>query len=334
MSSVANANGLLPEKLKPPATEAAIMARWGSARQPVVSICCATFNHAEFIADAIDSFLAQETSFPFEIIVRDDASTDGTADILREYQQRYPSLIRTIVEPENRYKEGICPSHVWGSVAQGEFIALCEGDDFWISATKLQLQLELMRRHPSAVMAVGRTHFCRQGEDCLQYVKTCGPAIGELLGFEQVHRTYFHTSTYLIRADVFRYVLREVFFGSTLWGDTAWRAVMASLGDIALVPEALSVYRMTGSGIWTGLVREDQLYWEIQVARRLEERLPGVHGRYQRDKVRALSRSLLKSHVRQGRIWSGLCILPLALRGRARGIAGLLFDGLSREFSR
>jgi len=74
--------------------------------KPLVSICCITYNHEKYIGDAIESFLMQETDFPFEIIIHDDASTDATADIVREYEKKYPDVIKPIYQTENQYSKG------------------------------------------------------------------------------------------------------------------------------------------------------------------------------------------------------------------------------------
>lgn len=114
--------------------------------RPKASILCVTYNHAPYIRQAIDSFLMQETNFPYEIIIADDCSTDGTSAICAEYAEKYPDIIRHIrgeynvggVENERRAIEA----------AQGEYIAVCEGDDYWIDKQKLQKQVEFMDAHP------------------------------------------------------------------------------------------------------------------------------------------------------------------------------------------
>ncbi|AFJ01907.1 glycosyltransferase [Methylophaga frappieri] len=84
-----------------------IMASWeGDLSSPVVSICCITYNHDAYIEDALEGFLIQETDFPFEILIHDDASTDRTADIIREYEAAYPNLIKPIYQVENQYSQG------------------------------------------------------------------------------------------------------------------------------------------------------------------------------------------------------------------------------------
>jgi len=125
-------------------------------KKPVVSVCCTTYNHEKFIQQAIEGFLIQKTTFPFEIIIHDDASTDRTAEIVRRYAEKNPHLIKIILQKENQYKKGMLSGSYFGfeplvrnvlPIAQGQYIALCEGDDYWTDPTKLQKQKEYLDTH-------------------------------------------------------------------------------------------------------------------------------------------------------------------------------------------
>ncbi len=126
-----------------------IMQNW--ARQyeaPIVTIRCITYNHERFIEKALDSFLMQKTNFPFEIIVHDDASQDSTANIIREYEKRYPTIMKPIYETENQYsKHDGSLTKIVDSAIRGEYIAFCEGDDFWIDEYKLQRQYDFLKKN-------------------------------------------------------------------------------------------------------------------------------------------------------------------------------------------
>ena len=237
---------VLPSRL-PPKSEDELVGGWSGERErPLVSICCATYNHADWIEDALCGFLAQETDFPFEVVIRDDASSDGTTETLKEYATRYPRVIRLVINETNRFVSGERPNHVWPKLAKGQYIALCEGDDFWISPTKLKRQVELLERHPDAVMSVALTHVFEHKADSHVFLRTNKSIAGELLDIDDVHRNYFHTSTYVIRANTFAEVIEKYFAGHTLFGDTALRAILVSIGPFALLPEVVSVYRITG----------------------------------------------------------------------------------------
>lgn len=114
-----------------------------------MTVCCTTYNHERYVSEAIESFLMQETDFPFEIIIHDDASTDGTAKIIREYEERYPRLIRTIIQSENQYsKAGLINPRFVFPEAKGKYLALCEGDDYWTDPGKLQKQVTFLEENP------------------------------------------------------------------------------------------------------------------------------------------------------------------------------------------
>lgn len=119
-------------------------------KTPLVSICCITYNHAPYISQCVDGFLMQKTTFPFEIIINDDCSNDGTTEILKDYAIKYPELIHLILHDENQYSKGvrrILATFVY-PVAKGKYIALCEGDDYWTDPYKLQKQVDYLESHP------------------------------------------------------------------------------------------------------------------------------------------------------------------------------------------
>lgn len=124
----------------------------GRTLHPLVSVCCVTYNHARYIRDAMEGFLMQQVSFPFEIIVHDDASTDGTAEIVKEYEARFPGSIIGIYQSANQYSLGKIPlpSFVFPRI-RGRYFALCEGDDFWTDPAKLQTQVDFLEQHPAYV---------------------------------------------------------------------------------------------------------------------------------------------------------------------------------------
>jgi glycosyltransferase involved in cell wall biosynthesis len=116
---------------------------------PVVSINCVTYNHAPYIRQCLDGFLMQKTDFPIEVLIHDDASTDGTTDIIREYEKKYPDIIKPIYQTENQYSKGVKISQTYQYPrTQGKYIALCEGDDYWTDPYKLQKQVDFLENNP------------------------------------------------------------------------------------------------------------------------------------------------------------------------------------------
>ena len=118
---------------------------------PLVSIRCAVFNHEPSLRQCLDGFVMQKTNFPFEAIIHDDASTDGSVAIIREYAAKYPEIIKPVYETENQYSKGN------GSLGRAldaamhpdsKYVALCEGDDYWTDPDKLQQQVDILERDP------------------------------------------------------------------------------------------------------------------------------------------------------------------------------------------
>ena len=126
---------------------------WPADVTPVVSVCCVTYNHGPFVRQCLDGFLMQETTFPVEILLHDDASTDDTAAVIREYAERHPALFKPILQTENQYSKGVSPNIQFNIPrARGRYIALCEGDDYWTDPRKLQLQADFLERNPEYVI--------------------------------------------------------------------------------------------------------------------------------------------------------------------------------------
>ena len=129
----------------------------------MVSILCTAYNHEEYIAQTLDSFLSQQTDFPFEILVSDDASTDGTAEIIRDYALRYPGVVRAFLMKENFFsKGGNFYTEYFFPNARGKYICICEGDDYWCDDSRLQRQVDFLEGHPDYSACVHNTmlHFC------------------------------------------------------------------------------------------------------------------------------------------------------------------------------
>jgi glycosyltransferase involved in cell wall biosynthesis len=134
-------------------TEEEIMYRWSSESPVLASICCLTYNHENYVRDSIDSFLLQETDFPFEVLIHDDASTDRTAEIINDYARRYPRIIRPILQRENQFsKGGLIALRFVFPKARGKYIAICEGDDYWTDKTKLQQQVSFLENNSEYVI--------------------------------------------------------------------------------------------------------------------------------------------------------------------------------------
>lgn len=115
----------------------------------LVSVICNTYNHEKYIRQCIEGFVMQKTTFQYEVLIHDDASTDGTADIIREYADRYPNIIKPLLQKENQFSKGVKITYLYQlQRAKGKFIAFCEGDDYWTDENKLQDQVDFLKAHP------------------------------------------------------------------------------------------------------------------------------------------------------------------------------------------
>lgn len=217
---------------------------------PVVSVYCMTYNHENYIRDCLDGFLMQKTTFPFEVIVHDDASTDRTQEIIREYAEKYPDIIRPIYQKENqrRLKVSAITTYVFPEV-RGKYVAICEGDDYWTDEEKLQKQIEIMDAHPEC-------HFCVCGVQEVSVNKTplgvFHPAVeikNEIIDPEDFivysSKYSFQTSSYLMRyTDWAEYITKPPAFKHVSnMGDITIMLYFGSLGKTAYIDRVMSCYR-------------------------------------------------------------------------------------------
>ena len=127
----------------------------------LVSVLCTTYNHEKYIRQCLDSMVGQKTDFPYEIIVRDDASTDGTGEIIREYGRKYPGKVIPFILEFNHFSRGLTNdsfAKMFG-MSGGKYIAICEGDDFWTDPEKLQVQTDFLELHPEYSLCVTASHY-------------------------------------------------------------------------------------------------------------------------------------------------------------------------------
>lgn len=131
------------------------MEKMSNREQPMVTVWCLTYNQKNFIRDALDGFVMQRTNFPFEVIVHDDASTDGTTDIVCDYAAKNPHIIKPMIETVNQWQMGGL-KHIVAIMNEkhrrGKYIAFCEGDDYWTDPEKLQRQVNFLESNPDYSM--------------------------------------------------------------------------------------------------------------------------------------------------------------------------------------
>lgn len=250
-------------------------------RIPVVSIHCLVYNHEKYIRQCLDGFVMQQTNFAFEAIVHDDVSTDGSVAIIKEYAERYPEIIKPIIETENQYSKGgfAHVNNILRKNSQGRYIAWCEGDDYWIDPHKLQKQVDYLEAHPEICMC---THAWN--------VVTCdGKSLGSvcvlnhdgMLDAGKVIQNVYapQTATFLYRNEG----CIPSFFTELSVGDYPIRVFNAISGGIYYMNTVMSCYRRYSNGSWTSQMTGDtkkylsHLSKMIDFSRKLDEYTEGKY---------------------------------------------------------
>lgn len=231
----------------------------------IVSIITLTYNHEPYIRECLDGILMQQTSFKFELLIHDDASTDNTANIIREYESKYPEIIKPIYQIENQYskKVPIGATYLYPR-AKGKYIALCEGDDYWTDPLKLQKQVDYLESHPDYVMCSHR--FKQFFQDEQRFFPDW---------YSDVTTDVIYDLESLINGLWYHHPLSVVFRRSALYLDEYSRypintdAVLffhlLKSGKGILFNQECAVYRIHQDGIWTMIGMNNQRKHEFLV---------------------------------------------------------------------
>lgn len=227
--------------------------------EPLVSICCITYNHEKFIADAISGFLMQKTTFPFEIIIHDDASTDSTRDVIMQYQSEHPDLIRTIFQTENQYSQGNHAFPFTFQAAKGKYLALCEGDDYWIDPYKLQKQVDFLENNPEYVICYHNNVYYYQDTNKPLVLREDNPWDTYTLSDVIKYNVYTaqtkttipgHTATAVFRSDCVTQLPNWCLSAYNI--DIPLFIHISRFGLSKFFPETMSVYRVHNKGLSRG----------------------------------------------------------------------------------
>jgi glycosyltransferase involved in cell wall biosynthesis len=218
----------------------------GASVQPKVSVFMVTYNHAEYIADAIESVLRQKTTFPFELIVSDDGSQDGTAEIVREYARKNPSVIRNLSSTQNvGNKRNYMRAY---DACAGQYIAWLDGDDIWAHEWKLQQQAEILDADSTCTIVFGRANaFERDPSQCCFTIPDSAQATGNFSLESLLHTNFIPSCTVMYRSGPlprFPEWLLE-----TKHTDYPMHIAHAMQGGIRFLDEVLAHYRVHQGGI-------------------------------------------------------------------------------------
>lgn len=255
-------------------------------KRPLVSVHMMAYNHEKYIRQAIESVMAQKTSFEYELVVGEDCSSDHTIEICRELQKRYPRRIRILWWKENVSRFGGNSQRILNK-CRGKYIAFLEGDDYWLDENKLQKQVSLIEATDS-VASVAYTRW-DYPDGSIKY--GCSPS-AKFLTETDVVKYYYHTSTYVFNREVFLQA-KKIYSQIPLWYDTVMMHAMVKMGRICVLPEIVSVYRITGKGIASS--NTERKYCLL----RLDQRIPVYSVIADNDKILKLLRADIISTIRQ-----------------------------------
>jgi len=221
---------------------------------PKVSIICNTYNHVRFIKQALDSFLMQITNFEYEILIHDDASTDDTTKILKEYEIMYPNKFNIIYQKDNQYSKGISVNQINTSRSKGDYIAICEGDDYWLDPYKLQKQVDYLDRNPNCNLVVHSSIKKNPNNPCIQK-KWIFTHSNRILTTEEIisNRGVIAAHNSFVYRNL-EYAFPDFFSFLGVW-DISRIIYFTTHGYVYYINELMSVYHVGISGSWNERVR-------------------------------------------------------------------------------
>lgn len=232
----------------------------------MVSVSCLVYNHAKYLRKCLDGFVMQKTNFKFEVLIHDDASTDGSQDIIREYEKKYPNIFKPIYQIENQYSKNINIGKAYQYPRiNGKYVAFCEGDDFWTDPYKLQKQFDIMEMNLDCSMCV---HRVQDVSECGELMNKFRPFVAPLLNkfdlneyLKFISNGKFHpfqTSSYFIRREVYEKIFMDTpdYAKISKVGDVIIVLTSLTIGKIYYLSDVLSNYRICSVGSWSAGVKK------------------------------------------------------------------------------
>lgn len=224
-------------------------------KEPLVSVKMITYNHAPYIAKAIEGVLQQKTNFPFELVIGEDCSTDGTREIVFEYQKKYPEVIRVITSEKNvgMKKNGYRIT----KACRGKYIAFCEGDDYWHNLDKLQKQVDYLESHPECGLIYSSYDVIHveSGEQIKDFVKYKNyvlpdtPSMADIVEGKGGLSLGLLTCTVMLRRLLYDQIVEADPYlhqsDNFLMGDTQIWAEMAAMAILHYIPESMATHIIT-----------------------------------------------------------------------------------------
>lgn len=225
-----------------------------------VTVYCMAYNHEKYIEKTLNGFVSQIVSFPYKVIVHDDASTDKTKSIIQKYATQYPDIIIPVYQKENQYSKGIdIYKTIIEPMIDTELVAICEGDDYWTDSHKIQMQYDYMTTHSDCSLCVHNT----------MYIKENGEETGQKANESMIDRDYsasdviavgggglFHTSSFCYRLNIRKNI--PEYMRLERIGDYPLAMYCAMCGNVHFIGRTMSAYRMLSDGSWSKRTKKNQ----------------------------------------------------------------------------
>lgn len=275
--------------------------------KPKVTVACITYNHGKYIIECLEGIFMQKCDFEYEVIIHDDCSTDNTTEILKEYQEKFPNKVKLILQTENQYSRGRKPLIDFVlPLAQGEYIAFCEGDDYWIDAFKLQKQIDLLDSNPKLA-------FCSHNVD---KVDARGSILGRTVSSEKI--VYYDPVASLHRrfpplSLIFRNVKLEYTEGlkKAFNGDAVLTALLSQHGGAAHFGFVGARYRVHSGGVFSSQSYHDNEVRSI-MSRRIMIKSSVFTSKTKTELRKNIVKrkiNLFKFNLKRGRVLKGVSML-------------------------
>lgn len=267
-------------------------------KQHPVLVCvrCITYNQEKYIRDALEGFVMQKTNFRFEVIVHDDASTDGTATIIKEYAEKYPDIIKPIFETENQYSkhDGSLQRIMNAAVApSAKYIAMCEGDDYWTDPYKLQKQVDILDANEQVVAVVTACSVADANGNIVEKIRKYPVVKDNKPGMYNLHDFFRNQHQYPTLTVMYRLLsykqITEMFdrCKSRFLGDWILWVCLHTQGDFYFMDEVTAAYRINPTSVTHTVNAVERWKDDFNIRRNLMRELPVEYHKYLKDNCNA-----------------------------------------------
>ncbi|NLM68318.1 MAG: glycosyltransferase [Enterococcus sp.] len=249
-----------------------------------VSVVCITYNHVSYIEQCLESLVTQKTNFPFEIIINDDCSTDGSKEIIHEWANRYPALIRPIFHPKNQFQIGVDVFLEASKIAKGKYIALCETDDYWLDDQKLQKQYDKMESDASISLCThGALRVNHSGEKLLRSYQNKEKKEKYYTPQEIIQYdggSFIASASMMYRREILDH-LPQYYYETQVYKDAPLVIYLSTIGKIYYDPTVMSAYRIFAKGSWSESIEDKSQYLYEQGIKMLDSINQETKGKYE-----------------------------------------------------